>query len=107
MHGPCRIIDLSVPLEHQAVREPMLAQIRYIRHDGEGLQQMQRYFGVKPEDLVYSQGLGWAIKEIQAITHAGTHVDAPYHFASCRTKADRASTLKSPSKVRHAIPSPT
>ena len=32
-----RLIDLSVPLEHCAVSEPLPAQIRYIRHDGEGL----------------------------------------------------------------------
>src|SRR5262249_21975020 len=32
------------------------------------------------EDLVTSGGLGWAIEEIQAITHTGTHVDAPYHY---------------------------
>lgn len=81
MFGKLRLIDLSVPLEHQAVSEPMPASIRYITHDGEGLQQMQKLFGVKPEDLVYSNGLGWAIEEIQAITHTGTHVDAPYHYA--------------------------
>ena len=75
-----RMIDLSVPLEHRAVSEPLPAQIRYIRHDGEGLQQMQQFFGVRPEDLVYSNGLGWAVEEVQAITHTGTHVDAPYHY---------------------------
>jgi kynurenine formamidase len=26
---------------------------------------------------VFSEGRGWAIEEIQAITHTGTHVDAP------------------------------
>jgi kynurenine formamidase len=80
MLGKLRIIDLSVPLEHQAASEPMPPQIRYARHDGEGLQQMQHFFGVRPEDLVYSNGLGWAMEELQAITHTGTHVDAPYHY---------------------------
>ena len=75
-----RLIDLSVPLEHRAVSEPLPAQIRYVRHDGEGLQQMQQFFGVRPENLVYSNGLGWAVEEVQAITHTGTHVDAPYHY---------------------------
>ena len=32
-----RLIDLSVPLEHLAVSEPLPAQIRYVRHDGQGL----------------------------------------------------------------------
>jgi kynurenine formamidase len=75
-----RLVDLSVPLEHDAVSEPLPARIRYIRHEGEGLEQMVRFFGVKPADLVYSQGLGWAVEEVQAISHTGTHVDAPYHY---------------------------
>jgi kynurenine formamidase len=75
-----RLIDLSVPLEHQAASEPLPAQIRYARHAGEGLRQMQQLLGVRPEDLVYSGGLGWAVEEVQAITHTGTHVDAPYHY---------------------------
>lgn len=80
MFGKLRLIDLSVPLEHCAVSEPMPPSIRYVTHDGEGLAQMRQFFGVQPGDLVYSNGLGWAIEEIQAITHTGTHVDAPYHY---------------------------
>jgi kynurenine formamidase len=78
--GKFRMIDLSVPLKHNAVSEPMPAQIHYVRHDGEGLQQMQRFFGVRPDDLVWSNGLGWAVEEVRAITHTGTHVDAPFHY---------------------------
>ena len=80
MFGPFRLIDLSVPLEHQAASEPLPATIHYIRHDGEGLRQMQHFFGVRPEHLVWSGGLGWAVEEVHAITHTGTHVDAPYHY---------------------------
>jgi kynurenine formamidase len=75
-----RLIDLSVPLEHASPSEPAPATIRYARHDCEGLAQMQHLLGVRPEDLVYSGGLGWAVEEVQAITHTGTHVDAPYHY---------------------------
>jgi kynurenine formamidase len=80
MFGKFRMIDLSVPLEHNAASEPLPAKIRYIRHDGEGRAQMQQFFGVNPADLIWSNGLGWAIEEIQAITHTATHVDAPYHY---------------------------
>src|SRR5262245_66377297 len=80
MLGKFHLIDLSVPLEHQAASESAPAQIRYARHEGEGLRQMQQFLGVRPEDLVYSGGLGWAVEEVQAITHTGTHVDAPYHY---------------------------
>ncbi len=82
MFDRVRLIDLSVPLEHQSVSEPMPASIHYVDHAGEGLQQMQQFFGVRPEDLVYSAGQGWAIEEIRAITHTGTHVDAPYHYGA-------------------------
>jgi kynurenine formamidase len=81
MFGSFRIIDLSVPLAHQAPSEPMPADIHYVAHDAEGREQLQRSFGVLAEDLVYSQGLGWAVEQISAITHTGTHVDAPYHYA--------------------------
>jgi kynurenine formamidase len=80
MFGKMRLIDLSVPLEHDAACEPMPAQIQYVRHDGEGLAQMQRFFGVRPEDLIWSGGRGWAVEEVRGITHTGTHVDAPYHY---------------------------
>jgi kynurenine formamidase len=80
MFNNVRLIDLSVSLEHQSASEPAPAQIRYARHDSEGLRQMQQWLGVKPEDLTWSGGLGWAVEEIQAITHTGTHVDAPYHY---------------------------
>lgn len=76
------LIDLSVSLEHQATSEPIPPSISYVTHEAEGLQQMQQLFGVKPEDLVYSGGQGWAIERIEAITHTGTHVDAPYHYGS-------------------------
>jgi kynurenine formamidase len=80
--GKLRLIDLSVPLEDGSASEPMPAQIRYLTPDGEGLQQMLHFFGVRREDLVYSDGHGWAIEEVRAITHTGTHVDAPYHYGS-------------------------
>ncbi len=78
--GKCRLVDLSVTLENDAPSEPMPATIRYITHEAEGRQQIQQFLGVRPEDLVYSNGLGWALEEITAITHTGTHVDAPYHY---------------------------
>lgn len=80
MFDRMRLIDLSVPLEHDGVSEPLPAQIHYVRHEDEGLEQMRRFFGVKPDDLVASGGLGWAVEEFHGITHTGTHVDAPYHY---------------------------
>jgi kynurenine formamidase len=80
MFDTLRLIDLSVPLEDSAVSEPLPPRLRYVTHEAEGLAQMRQFLGVRPEDLVLSGGLGWAIEEVQAITHTGTHVDAPYHY---------------------------
>ncbi len=82
MLGKVRLIDLSVPLENGAAHEPIPAHITYATHEAEGLRQMEQHLGVRPPDLVYSGGLGWAVEEVRAITHTGTHVDAPYHYAS-------------------------
>ena len=82
MLGSMELIDLSVALEDAAVSEPIPPSIKYITHEAEGLAQMQQFFGIDPADLVYSDGQGWAIEEITAITHTGTHVDAPYHYGT-------------------------
>ncbi len=82
MFHDVRLIDLSVPLEDAAVSEPLPPKVRYVTHGGEGLAQMQQFFGVEPGDLVWSSGQGWAVEEVQAITHTGTHVDAPYHYGA-------------------------
>jgi kynurenine formamidase len=75
-----RLVDLSVPLTHQAVHEPLPPSIRYVDHHPEGAEMMKGLLGVSDQDLVYSNGQGWALEEISAITHTGTHVDAPYHY---------------------------
>lgn len=76
------IVDLSVPLADNAISEPRPAQIHYVEHAQEGLEQLCSAFGVTSQDLVYSAGQGWAVEEIRAITHTGTHVDAPYHYGA-------------------------
>ena len=94
MFPACRIIDLSIPLEHRAASEPMPADIHYVTHEAEGREQIQRFLGVAPQNLVYSGGLGWAVEEIRAITHTGTHVNAPYHYAPTSEGRARARSTK-------------
>ena len=79
MFTNCRLLDLSVPLTHASQSEPFPAEIKYLDHS-QGSAQMNTLFGVAREDLEYSQGGGWAIEQVNAITHTGTHVDAPYHY---------------------------
>jgi kynurenine formamidase len=75
-----QIVDLSVGIIPDAPHEPWKPSVRYLTHDGEGLEWIKSTFGAKPEDLVWSGGLGAAFEEVTTITHAGTHVDAPWHY---------------------------
>jgi len=74
------IIDLSVPIEHNSKADPWPPKIKYQPDHRQGAVDMKELFGVEPEDLVYSNGLGWAYEEVTMITHAGTHLDAPWHY---------------------------
>ena len=73
------LIDLSVGLFHQPAHEPIKPSIAYSTHE-EGAAWMGGVFGVTPGDLVWSGGLGPAAEEVTSTTHAGTHVDAPWHY---------------------------
>jgi len=87
------IIDLSIYLENDVVSDPEIyrPKITYIDHHM-SMPQLAGFFpGVKPEDL--PDGEAWAIEKIELITHNGTHLDAPYHFASTMNHGERAITI--------------
>ena len=44
--------------------------------------------GLTQDDL--PDGEGWAVERVELITHNGTHLDAPYHFASTMNNGERA-----------------
>lgn len=72
-----RLIDLSVvlgPCDSEAVP----VEIEYMGHEfgGEHLAQL-----VGMESSLLHGGLGWASERVSTITHSGTHVDAPFHYA--------------------------
>lgn len=71
-----KFVDLSLTLAmNESERIPL--SIRYVDHQL-GAQQMSDIFGV-PASLL-PDGLGWAGEELTLITHAGTHMDAPWHY---------------------------
>jgi kynurenine formamidase len=71
-----RFVDLSFTLAmNESERIPL--KIRYVDHQL-GAKQMSDVFGVPASDL--PDGLGWAGEELTLITHAGTHMDAPWHY---------------------------
>jgi kynurenine formamidase len=88
-----RFIDISVPLETGVASDPpvSLPQIEYIDHK-QSVADLAAFFpGLKAEDL--PDGEGWANEKVSLITHNGTHLDAPYHFASTMDGGKRAITI--------------
>jgi kynurenine formamidase len=87
------LVDLSTGIEHEAAHEPWKPSIRRIRHEVEGVEWMESAFGVDRSQLTQSRGLGPAFEEVTAITHAGTHVDAPWHYGP-ESEGRRARTIE-------------
>jgi kynurenine formamidase len=88
-----RIIDLSVPLENDVAAAPpgLEPSIEYLAH-GDSVPVLQKFFsGLKREDL--PDGEGWAIERIELTTHNGTHLDAPWHYASTMDRGKPAATI--------------
>ena len=79
--GRVRLLDLSVALEHDAPSEMAPPKIEYITHQASAA-TVTAAFGCRPEDLVYSSGQGWAVENVIAGSHTGTHIDAPYHYGA-------------------------
>jgi len=88
-----RIVDLSVPLENDVAADPpgFGPAIQYLGHKDTISSLQMAFAGLKPEDL--PDGEGWAIEAIKLSTHNGTHLDAPWHFASTMDNGKRAITI--------------
>ena len=88
-----KYIDLSVPLEVgiQSDPEMMLPEITYLNHKETAEQVCSFFPGLKKNQL--PNGEGWAIEFLKIATHNGTHLDAPYHYASTMDKGKRAITI--------------
>jgi kynurenine formamidase len=87
------IIDLSMYLENDVISDPppFGPKITYMNHQ-QTFSQIAPFFpGLKKEDL--PDGEAWAVELVQLITHNGTHLDAPYHFASTMNRGERAITI--------------
>jgi kynurenine formamidase len=90
---PRQIIDLSVALANDVAADPpgREPRIEYEAHK-DTVGQIAAFFpGLQAEDLPDREG--WAVEHIALSTHNGTHLDAPYHFASTMNRGERAITI--------------
>lgn len=79
---PRRIIDLSVPLENGVAADPpgFGPKLTYFDHKQTAAEVCRYFSGLTSEQL--PDGEDWAIERIDLATHNGTHLDAPWHYAS-------------------------
>jgi kynurenine formamidase len=90
---PRQIIDLSVALENDVAADPpgRGPHIEYRAHK-DTVSEIAAFFpGLRPEELPDAEG--WAVEHVKLSTHNGTHLDAPYHFASTMDRGKRAITI--------------
>ena len=81
-----RFIDLSVTTKPNE-SEPFVTTIRHESH-AETAAMMAELFGCTLEDL--PDRLGWANEHVELAGHAGTHIDAPWHYVpTCGGKPAR------------------
>ena len=77
-----RFVDLSVRLQNGSYSDPpgLGPRIDYTNHKQNAAAVASRYPNLHPDELV--DGEGYAAETLQLIAHNGTHVDAPWHYAS-------------------------
>ncbi|MFB6165450.1 MAG: cyclase family protein [Haloarculaceae archaeon] len=90
-----RLIDLSIGLEPGAESEPFPPDVEYFDH-AEGAAMLaanlqSQGHDVEAADFPDRQGLAW--EQVTAIPHAGTHLDAPWHYGP-ETDGEPARTVE-------------
>lgn len=87
-----RLIDISVPLKAGIASDPppLLPKIEYIDHDA-GALEFEQLAGI-PIDKQFG-GKGCAAETCVITTHAGTHLDAPWHYHPTMNNGERAWTI--------------
>lgn len=84
MFADWTVIDLSIGIEDDPASEPYPPSIERMDHR-EGATSLaetlrEQGFDVTADDFPDGTALAW--EELEAITHTGTHMDAPYHYGA-------------------------
>ena len=86
------IFDLSIPISEGGSPEPGgRPKISYYNHRRTAWSMTRFFRGLRRRDL--PDGEGWAYERARLSTHSGTHLDAPWHFASTMDGGKPAITI--------------
>ncbi len=87
-------IDCSIAIENDLPSDPpmMIPKIQYLGHDA-GADQMKLFFPDIDPKKDLPGGKGWAVELVTLSTHAGTHLDAPWHYHPTMDGGARSLTI--------------
>ena len=88
-----RFVDISMAIENGIPSDPPSYEfdVRYIGHAETVAMLQGRYDGLQAADLI--GGEAFALEAVRLSTHNGTHVDAPWHYASTMVDGTRSRTI--------------
>lgn len=77
-----RLVDISVTLENNPYTDPpvIAPRIDYMDHKESWPQMAEMFPGLTQDQM--PDGESWAGETLHITTHSGTHMDAPWHYAS-------------------------
>jgi kynurenine formamidase len=90
---PKRIVDLSIALENDVPADPPGYEfsIEYVDHQATLPVLFRRYKDLRAEEMPNSEA--FALEKVRLSTHNGTHVDAPWHYASTMSNGQKSRTI--------------
>jgi kynurenine formamidase len=88
-----RLLDLSVALANNPHTDPpgLGPAIEYADHQAGATEMLRMFPGLRNEDLPGAEG--WCVERLKMTAHNGTHMDAPWHYASTMDGGVPAATI--------------